>query len=81
MQTFPEVKGPFMDHFVTFPTDARMYNRPVTSVTGKNVRVSSLLKTIRLKHQPLVTLIMIYFFHIILTNNLVFSSQHYTFIQ
>lgn len=40
MQTFPEVKGPFMDHFVTFPTDARMYNRPVTSVTGKNVRVS-----------------------------------------
>ncbi|XP_052089132.1 uncharacterized protein LOC127725852 isoform X10 [Mytilus californianus] len=39
-ENFPEVKGPFMDHFVTFPTDARMYNRPVTSVTGKNVRIS-----------------------------------------
>lgn len=27
-----------MDHFVTFPTDAR-YQRPVTSVGGKNVKV------------------------------------------
>jgi len=40
-QFWPKLDGPIHDHFVTFPTDARLYNRPVTSVSSKNIKVSN----------------------------------------
>lgn len=39
-QYWPRLEAPVFDHFVTFPTDARLYQRPVTSVSAKNIKVS-----------------------------------------
>ncbi|OWF37572.1 Dynein heavy chain 5, axonemal [Mizuhopecten yessoensis] len=37
--TWPDFKEPLIENFVTFPTDARMYQRPVTSVGAKNIKI------------------------------------------
>ena len=39
-EVWPDMEGKVYDHFVTFPTDARAYQRPVTSLSKKEVRVS-----------------------------------------
>ncbi|KAK6187606.1 hypothetical protein SNE40_005595 [Patella caerulea] len=38
--TWPKIEGTMYNHFVTFPTDSRMYQRPVTSVHSKHIKVN-----------------------------------------
>lgn len=49
LQTWPKLEGPLHEHFVTFPVDARMYQRPVTSLGTKQIKVR-LQKTLRSRH-------------------------------
>ncbi|XP_052708586.1 uncharacterized protein LOC128183562 isoform X10 [Crassostrea angulata] len=39
-QTWPNLKESFLEYFVTFPMDARLYQRPVTSVGTKHIKVT-----------------------------------------
>ncbi|XP_067674368.1 uncharacterized protein [Haliotis asinina] len=38
-ETWPKLEGPLHENFVTFPVDARMYQRPVTSLGTKQIKV------------------------------------------
>ncbi|KAL4232681.1 hypothetical protein ACF0H5_007369 [Mactra antiquata] len=38
-QYWPKIEGPVHEHFVTFPTDARLYQRPVTSIGAKHFKI------------------------------------------
>lgn len=40
-QTWPNLKESFLEYFVTFPMDARLYQRPVTSVGTKHIKVKA----------------------------------------
>ncbi|XP_053397319.1 dynein axonemal heavy chain 5-like isoform X6 [Mercenaria mercenaria] len=38
-QYWPKLDSPLHEHFVTFPTDARLYQRPVTSMGAKHFKI------------------------------------------
>ncbi|WAR07684.1 DYHG-like protein [Mya arenaria] len=55
-QYWPKLEAPVHEHFVTFPTDARLYQRPVTSVGAKHIKIAlQPVETLRDLHSCLHT--------------------------